>query len=179
MNISIISGSPHKKGTSALLIDEFSRGAEQAGHIIYQFDAAFMQIKPCIACNVCRTNQTGACVHKDDMEQIVEQLIDTDAVVLATPLYYWGMTAQLKAVLDRFYSFEDRIRGGKKLALLATANHPSTEIMASLLTQYERLVSWMQWHDAGRVLAVGCGVRADIEASDYPRQAFGLGTELF
>jgi len=102
MKIVVITGSPHRHGTSALLADEFIRGAEEAGHSVTSFDAAFMKIGACLGCDKCM--MSGPCCQKDDMEQIINAILQTDMIVFATPLYYYGMSTQLKAVIDRFYS---------------------------------------------------------------------------
>ena len=103
MHILVITGSPHKRGTSALLVDAFLEGATAAGHQVERFDSAFAAVAPCKACDFCRSHGEQ-CTQKDDMEALWPKLLQADLVVLATPLYYFGFSAQLKAVLDRFYA---------------------------------------------------------------------------
>ncbi len=177
MNIVMLTGSPHRYGTSSLLADEFTRGALDAGHHVSRFDPAFEDIKPCLGCGQCRTN--GACVRLDAMGELIPSLIAADGIVFVTPVYYFGMPAQLKAVVDRFYFPESRMMGGKRTALLATAYNPSQDVMDALTVQYHKIQSYMGWIDAGMVLACGCGVREDIEKSGYPQQAYALGRRFF
>ena len=102
-NIVVITGSPHRNGTSALLADKFIEGAQSKGHNVYRFNSAFEDINPCQGCNACHRN--GPCVHKDAIEQkLIPELLKADVIVLITPLYYYAMSAQLKTVVDRFYS---------------------------------------------------------------------------
>ena len=102
-NIVVITGSPHRNGTSALLADKFIEGAQSKGHNVYRFNSAFEEINPCRGCNACHRN--GPCVHKDDIErELISQLVDADLVALISPVYYSHVSAQLKTLIDRFYS---------------------------------------------------------------------------
>jgi len=99
MKITVIAGSAHKKGTSALLADKFIEGAMEAGHEVFRFDAAFENVKPFLACEYCLSHDSE-CVHKDSMNTLNKKLIYTYLVILVTPLYYYTMSAQLKVVID-------------------------------------------------------------------------------
>ena len=117
MKIVVVTGSPHKAGTSALLADKFIEGAQSKGHDVFRFNAAFEDIHPCRGCDACGMN--GPCVQKDAIEEkLIHKLVDCDMIVLVTPLYYFGFSAQLKTVIDRFYSRTGSIHK-KKSALLA------------------------------------------------------------
>lgn len=96
----ILSGSPRKGGNSDLLCDEFQRGAEERGHSVEKIRVAAKEIHPCIACYHCRDNG-GACVFRDDMAEVLQKMIDADVLVLASPVYFYSIDAQLKAVIDR------------------------------------------------------------------------------
>ena len=100
MKIVMLAGSPHKNGTTAALAEQFQRGAAEAGHEVYRFDAAFRSVHPCVACDTCR--RTGTCAFSgDDMTELEPHLFAADAVVFVSPVYYFTVTAQLKAVIDR------------------------------------------------------------------------------
>lgn len=96
----ILSGSPRKGGNSDLLCDEFLRGAKEAGHQVEKIHVASKKIAPCSACYYCRRND-GACIHQDDMGAILAKMIQADVIVLASPVYFYSIDAQLKAVIDR------------------------------------------------------------------------------
>lgn len=96
----ILSGSPRKSGNSDLLCDEFSRGAQEAGHSVEKIRVAEKKVAPCSACYYCRKSG-GACVHQDDMAEVLQKMIDADVLVLASPVYFYSIDAQLKAVIDR------------------------------------------------------------------------------
>ena len=176
MKITVITGSPHKAGTSALLADKFIQGAEESGHKVFRFNAAFEEVHPCTGCDVCGMN--GPCIFKDSMDKLNPQLLAADLVAFVTPLYYWGMSAQLKTVVDRFYSNNSRLHVKKKAVLMATAWDSADWTMSALTAHYKTLLRYMGWEDAGMVLAIGCGVRSDIEQSEFPNQAYQLGLKV-
>ena len=160
MKIVVVTGSPHKAGTSALLADKFIEGAQSKGHEVFRFNAAFEDIHPCRGCDACGMN--GPCVQKDAIEEkLIQKLVDCDMIVLVTPLYYFGFSAQLKTVIDRFYSRTGSIHK-KKSALLA----------------YTRLCQYMEWQDQGQIYATGCGYRSAIEGTEFPVQALELGKKV-
>ncbi len=174
MNILVITGSPHRRGTSMLLADEFAAGAEAAGHRVIRFDAASSRIEPCRACDYCRSHDTE-CIQKDDMAYLRDDLLAADMIVFATPLYYFGMSAQLKRVIDRFYALNELLLSPRKAVLLATCGDTEAQAMDALQAHYDALCRYLKWQDCGRVLAVGAYTRSDIEASDYPARARCLG----
>lgn len=96
----ILSGSPRKGGNSDILCDEFLRGAQEAGNEVEKIRVTSNNIRPCSACYYCR-DHGGVCVHKDDMADILQKMIDADVLVLASPVYFYSIDAQLKAVIDR------------------------------------------------------------------------------
>ena len=96
----ILSGSPRKGGNSDILCDEFAKGATEAGHNVEKIRVSEKNIHPCIACYYCSKN-SGVCVFKDDMAEILQKMIDADVFVLASPVYFYSIDSQLKAVIDR------------------------------------------------------------------------------
>lgn len=95
----ILSGSPRKGGNSDLLCDEFARGAAEAGHQVEKIRVAEKNIGYCNACYGCK--QDGVCVIKDDMAEVFEKMLSCDVMVLASPVYFYAVSAQLKTVFDR------------------------------------------------------------------------------
>lgn len=104
MKIIILFASPNKNGSTAILTDHFMRGAKENGHTVEVIDVCKMNIRPCIGCVRC--GYEGPCVQKDDNKIIRDTLLTGDMVVFATPLYYYGMSAQLKTVIDRLFEPE-------------------------------------------------------------------------
>ena len=86
------------------MINIFRNAAEVSGHDVKVFDVCRMDIHGCLACEYCHGKGQGECVQKDDMQQIYADLIDTNMLVIASPIYYHNISGQLKCVIDRFYS---------------------------------------------------------------------------
>lgn len=177
MKVTVITGSAHKKGTSAMLADKFIEGAMESGHEVFRFDAAFEKVNPCLACEYCSAHDTQ-CVHKDSMEKLNEKLIDADVIVFATPLYYYTVSAQIKAVIDRFHAKNAVLSGNKKAIMLATAYGDDDQTMEALDKMFNSALRFLNWENAGTVYAIGCPIREVIENTNYLQQAYDLGKNL-
>lgn len=176
MKILILTGSPRKNGNSNTLADHFTKGAKEAGHQIVRFDAAFKNVHPCTGCNSCSMN--GPCIFKDDFEFVRQHIVDADMVVFATPMYYFGMSAQLKTVIDRFYAVNGQIHRPKKAALIMTYADNSPEKEGVIINHYNVLLNYLGWQDAGQIIAPGVWPAGAVNHTDYPRQAYELGKSL-
>ena len=105
MNITVLNGSPRPRGNTAKMVNAFTQAAEAAGHETVTVDVCRMDIKGCLACESCHgRGEAGKCSRKDDMHKIYNRLADTDMIVLASPIYYHGISGQLKCAIDRFYA---------------------------------------------------------------------------
>lgn len=176
MKILVITGSPRKNGNSNTLADNFIKGAEEAGHSVVRFDAAFKNVHPCVACNKCGMN--GECVFKDDFEFVKANIVDADCVVFATPMYYFGISAQIKAVIDRFYAINGKIHVSKKSVLLMTYADTSEREAQPIISHYETLLRYLGWTDAGKVIASGVWTAGDVNHTPYPQKAYELGKNI-
>ena len=177
MKVLVLTGSPHKHGSTDLLAGEFIRGAKEAGHEVTRFDAAFSDIRPCLGCDGCC--ESGVCVQKDDMAKVLDALMEADLVALATPLYYYGISAQLKAVIDRFYAKDAAIHEKRhKAVLLAPAAATDDWTMEALESHFKIICRYLNWKEYGKVLATGCGSVELTKASVYPQKAYELGLGL-
>lgn len=176
MKILVITGSPRKNGNSATLADHFIKGAKEAGHEVVRFDAAFKKVHPCIACNSCGMN--GPCVFKDDFEFVREHIVNADCVVFATPMYYFGISAQLKAVIDRFYAINGSIHVPKKAVLLMTYANTAASEAVPIKSHYEVLLKYLGWTDAGQIIAPGVWPVGAIQHTRFPEQAYRLGKSI-
>ena len=173
MDILILTGSPRKDGNSNFLAAEFMRGAQEAGHKTFRFDAAEANVHPCIACNACGMN--GPCIFQDDFETVRRQIVPADMVVFATPMYYFGLSAQLKAVIDRFYAINGQIHVPKKAALLMTYANTAASQATPIASHYDTLLDYLGWTDSGRVIAPGVWPAGAIKSTSYPQMAYELG----
>ena len=178
MKIVVINSSPHseEQSTSRYLAAKFIDGARVAGHEIFIFDAANEKTNPCRGCDQC--GMDGACIFDDAIEnKLMPQMLNADLLVLVTPLYYFGMSAQLKTIVDRFYSRTTRL-SGKKSMMIATAWNTADWTMEALKNHYETLVRYMSWQDVGQVWATGCGSRSMVERSEFGDTAYKIGASL-
>ncbi|MCI8364872.1 MAG: flavodoxin family protein [Eubacterium sp.] len=177
MKIVVLEGSPHKNGSSNLLAGEFIKGAEGAGHTVTVLDVAHMDIHPCVGCEHCGMN--GPCAWKDDVPEIKDALLSADMAVFVTPVYYFGMSAQLKMVIDRFYSYTTELSAKKLKAALITAAWDSDEdVMPALVAHYQKLCRYMHFENMGMVLGTGCGTPGMTGNSPHMEEACQLGKAL-
>ena len=176
MKILVLTGSPRKNGNSATLAEHFIKGAKEAGHTVERFDAAFKKVHPCIACNSC--GMDGPCVFKDDFEFVRKHIIDADCVVFATPMYYFGISSQLKAVIDRFYAINGQIHVPKKAVLLMTYANTAASEAVPIKSHYEVLLKYLGWTDAGQVIASGVWPVGAVNRTEYCERAYQLGKRI-
>ncbi|MBO4528512.1 MAG: NAD(P)H-dependent oxidoreductase [Victivallales bacterium] len=176
MKILVLTGSPRKGGNSATLADYFIRGAKEAGHSVERFDAAFKKVHACIACNTCGMN--GPCVFKDDFEFVRKHIVDADCVVFATPMYYFGISSQLKAVIDRFYAINGSIHVRKKAVLLMTYANTAASEAVPIKSHYDVLLKYLGWTDAGQIIAPGVWPVGAIAHTEFPEKAYQLGKHI-
>ena len=177
MKILALESSPNRHGSSNMLAAEFIRGAKEAGHRVQVVDVAHADIHPCSGCVAC--GYEGPCAQKDDMEQIREDILAADMLVFVTPLYYYGMSAQLKILVDRFCAFNSSLTvGRKKSALIAAAWNSDSWTFDALEAHYNTLVRYLSLQDQGTILGRGCGTPAMIRGSRFMQEAYALGKNL-
>ena len=177
MNILILSGSPRKGGNTELLVGAFVKGASQKHHVevvsVHDY-----KVNPCMGCNACFKNEANACVQNDDMSLIYEKTSRADMLVIASPVYFYGLSAQLKAVIDRFHNpIRDTFRL-KKMALLLVGADTLPELFDSILAQYRLCLNFFKLEDAGCVLVRGVKNKGDIRNVDALHEAFHLGSNV-
>lgn len=176
-NVLILEGSPRPNGNSHLLSDAFARGAEEAGHTVTHIAAARKRVSGCLGCNACYRNG-GACVQKDDMPEIRDAMLAADVIVLASPIYFYSMPAQLKAVLDRTYAFFSQLAGKTFYFLVtcAATDDTFTETMLAALRGFTCCVP--ESVEGGVVLGINANDAGDIRSSPAMTQAYDLGKSL-
>lgn len=177
MKICILMGSPNRQGSTHILVEAFTKGAKEAGHHVEVIDVCHGKIHPCTGCVRC--GYEGPCVLKDDVEIIRKKILSSDMIVLATPLYYYGMSAQLKTVIDRFCAYNSSLnRKHLKSALLSVAWNGDDWTFDALEAHYKTLVRYINFEDCGMILGYGCGTPGMTQRSSYPQKAYQLGRSL-
>jgi len=176
-NIVLLSGSPRKGGNTDLLSAAFVEGAESAGKSVTTFRVADMKIAGCLGCRQC-VEAKGVCVQKDDMPPILDALQKADAFVMDSPVYFFGVTAQLKLAIDRTYALLRVERPIKRAAILLTCGNPSAEVANGAIEMYHRMCGYSKWEEAGIIVATGLHQPGAINGRDELEKARELGRTI-
>lgn len=181
-NILLLNGSPRLKGNTVLLCDAFTKGAESAGHRVTRFDLQKMDIHGCLGCMKGGKNPDSPCVQKDGMEKIYPAYIKADLVALASPMYYWSVSGQLKTAFDRLFAVAECDPGyanpRKECALIMAAEGDSPENWKPVLDYYRSLIGFLNWTDRGQVLAGGVLEAGGVAGTPALEAARRLGMSL-
>ncbi len=170
--ILIISSSPRKDGNSDLLCDEFAKGAKEASHEVEKIQLADKKIGFCRACYACRS---GKCPQQDDVAPILDKMLAADTIVLATPVYFYTMCAQLKALIDRTVVIFPNLTNKKFYYIMTMADTDKAmfkgtiEALRGFLDCYEGSV------EAGMVCGLGIYEKGEITATPFMQEAYDLG----
>ena len=168
MKIAVLNGSP-KVGNTAAMIAAFAEGAKEAGHEVEILHVGKMKINGCLACEYCHGKGQGTCIQKDDMQKVMPAYKEADMVVYASPIYYFGVTAQLSAAMQRVYAIGKPARA-KKAALLLSSASPAP--YSGAIATYKDMTAFMGLEDAGIITAAGeeNGSKAKLnEIRDFAR----------
>ncbi|WP_371367696.1 Putative NAD(P)H-dependent FMN-containing oxidoreductase YwqN [Sporomusa rhizae] len=178
-NILVMTGSPRKGGNSEKLADAFIAGARQAGHTTVKYTAADKHIKGCIDCKTCFSKGV-ACSVPDDFNDLAPLLEQADMVVFATPLYWFSFPQQLKAAIDKFYSFliGKQTWKIKECALLVCGGDKEEYRYEGIITSYKLIADYLNWKDCGIILVPGLHVKDDILKTDGLQRAEALGNSI-
>lgn len=151
MKIAVLNGSP-RKGNTAALVEAFADGAREAGHEVEVLHVGKMKIAGCLGCEYCHTKGGGVCIQKDDMDKVMLAYQEADMIVYASPIYYFAMTAQLFAAMQRVYAIGKPAKAKKAALLLSSASPAPYE--GSIVT-YKTAVGYMGMEDMGIITAAG------------------------
>ena len=150
MNILILQGSPRTNGNTAWMAEEYRKAAEAAGHTVTLVDVAHKKIAGCMACEYCHGKGNGACVQKDDMQELYPLLAEAEVLVLAAPIYYFTLSAQIQAPIQRIYNM-NKPGKLKKTALLMSSYSPG--VYDGAVNEYRGIISYWGVADTGIVSA--------------------------
>ena len=150
MNILILQGSPRADGNTAWMAEECKKAAEAAGHRVTLVDVARKKIAGCLACEFCHGKGAGACVQKDGMQELYPLFEEAETLVLASPVYYFTMSAQIQAPLQRLYNLNKPPKL-VKMALLLSSYSP--DVYAGAIGEYQGIRNYWGCEDAGIVTA--------------------------
>lgn len=162
MKIAIFNGSPRKENTYAM-VQAFREGAEAAGHEVEEYPVGRMKIAGCLACEYCHTKGEGSCIQKDDLEKILPAYKDADMIIFASPIYYFTMSAQIEAAIQRVYCL-GAPQKARKVALLLSSGSPG--VYDSAVAQFNAYCAFAGMELAGVLTANGEENKSDAKMAE-------------
>lgn len=173
-NVLVISSSPRKRGNSELLCERFVAGAEASGHEVETIRLSEQKIGFCTGCGTCFEGKRP-CPQKDDMSAILEKMIAADVLVLASPVYFYTMAAQMKVLIDRTCARYTEIRG-KDIYLLVTAADGNSASLERTVDGFRGFLDCLDGcREAGVVYGAGAWQKGDIEGTAAMDEAYSFG----
>lgn len=176
-NVLVISASPRKGGNSDTLCDEFIRGAQESGNHAEKIFLASKNIKYCIGCGVCNTTQK--CVQKDDMAEILDKMVEADVIVLATPVYFYTMDAQMKTLIDRTVPRYTEIQNKDFYFILAAAD-TEQNMMERTIEGFRGFTQdcLTGAREKGIIYGTGAWQAGEIKGTPAVKQAYEMGRNV-
>jgi len=172
----ILSGSPRKNGNSDILCDQFAKGAVEAGHQVEKIRVAEKTVGYCRACYACR--DTGICAIKDDMTEIMQKMIDCDVMVLASPVYFYSIDAQLKAVIDRSVARWTEVQN-KEFYYIATAADEDISSADTTLACFRGYADCVEGaKEMGAICGMGVYEKGEINNKAAMIEAYEMGKKV-
>ncbi len=173
----VLVGSMRKGGNTEILAESFAEGARIHNEVVV-ISVADHMVNPCNGCNACFTTEGNACVQNDDMQRIYAELKDADVLVLASPVYFYGLSSRLKAMIDRLHTPMRNSFRIRSLALLLVGATDVPNLFDSIEAQYESALRFFGLRDAGRVLVTGVKDVGDIVGNEALDKARRLGESV-
>ncbi len=174
--ITILVGSMRKGGNTELLASAFADGAKH-NHNVEIISVSDYNINYCIGCNSCFKSDGNKCFQSDDMYRIYDKLMSTDILVIASPVYFYGISAELKTIIDRLHTpMRNRFRI-KKLALILVGASVLPELFDSIKMQYQLVLNFFNLKDAGMILVRGAKEKGEVSDSALS-EAYNLGFSI-
>ena len=175
--IVVLVGSMRKGGNTDLLAQAFTEGASKNNEVEI-VSVADYKVNPCIGCNSCFTRKENKCFQNDDMGVIYEKLRSADIVVIASPVYFYGISAELKAIIDRLHTPMRNEFKTKKLALLLVGAASLPNLFDAIKLQYQLVLDFFHLEDIGMILVRGVKDKGDIKGNEALNKAYELGLSI-
>ncbi|MEG1583664.1 MAG: flavodoxin family protein, partial [Anaerovorax sp.] len=172
MNILVISGSPREGGNTEIMVDAFAKGAGENGNQVTIKKLSGLTVAPCRACEYCFSHD-GVCIQKDDMAGIISAMNESDMIVFASPIYWFAVSAQTKAVIDRLYAAAKKGFHPHCTALLLDSGSPG--VYDSAIAAYKAMSGYLKWEDKGIITISGMEKSGDMSHSEELSKVYALG----
>ena len=172
----ILSGSPRKGGNSDILCDEFMRGAKESGNEVEKIRVAEKEIGYCRGCYACKS--TGVCAVKDDMAKILQKMIDADVLVLSSPVYFYSIDAQIKALIDRTVARWTEVKN-KEFYYIMTAADSEKESMETTLACFRGYADCVDGaKEMGVIFGTGVYEKGEVKNTKAMIEAYSAGRSV-
>lgn len=177
MKVTVLNGSPRKSGNTALLVESFAKGASSHNEVEV-INVCELDIHPCVGCNACFQSTDNKCVQNDGMEALYCKLAATDLLVLASPVYFYGLSAQLKIVIDRLHNPRRNNFNISKIGLLLVGAASLPKMFDAILLQYQLTIDFFHLENIGSVLVQAVKDKGDIVGRPELEHAYNLGLSI-
>ncbi|MDD3137418.1 MAG: flavodoxin family protein [Lachnospiraceae bacterium] len=173
----ILSGSPRRNGNSDLLCDEFAKGANEGGNNVEKIFLRDKKVGYCTACYYCKSHN-GECAIKDDMAEIIDKLHSSDVIVLASPVYFYSIDAQMKTVIDRCVAQWTTIKD-KEFYYIMTAADNEKGAMDCTLECFRGLAACLPGSkEMGVIYGTGVYEPGKVKNTAAMKNAYKMGKEV-
>ena len=177
MRVLVLIGSMRKGGNTHMLARSFAEGASVRNEVEV-VSVSDYDVRPCTGCNSCYRSEDNRCCQDDDMQEIYAKLAAADVVAVASPVYFYGLSASLKAVIDRLHTPLRKTFRIQGLVLLLVGATELPDLFDSVVIQYELVLRFFGLEDMGRVLVGGVKDEGDIEGNESLEAAYRLGRSI-
>jgi multimeric flavodoxin WrbA len=162
MKVLILQASPRANGNTAWMAEEYRKAAEAAGHQVTLVNVSKKKIAGCLACEYCHGKGNGACIQKDDMQEIYPMMAEAEALILAAPIYYFTLNAQIQAPIQRMYCVNKPAKV-QKMALMVSSYSPG--VYEGAKAEFRDICNYWSAENMGVVTA-----KVDEQKTDETRQ---------
>jgi multimeric flavodoxin WrbA len=182
-HVVVLTSSPRKRGNSTILAERVADGAREVGANVECFDLHAMSIRPCDACEFCQGLGTGQCTVNDDMQELYPKLMRADSILLASPIYFFTMSAQMKLCIDRWYALQGtsgNALAGKKIGVVLTYADadPFISGAANALRTYQDIFRYVGAEIIGMVYGTASDPGDVEKQAELMERAYRLGRKL-
>lgn len=163
MKILVVTGSPRKGGNTEIMAETFAEAARERGHEVPVWKLSEKKVEPCLGCEYC-VSHGGVCVQQDDMNEILKDVRTTDMLVIASPIYWFDVSAQTKCFIDRLYGVAQKGFHISSMAMLLNSGSPG--VFAAAQTQLNGICSFLKWENKGMITAPNMTEKGSIRHTD-------------
>lgn len=173
--IAVLIGSSRRNGNTEILANAFIDGINKQENSVEVISVIGKKVNGCTGCDFCYRDDSHNCVQKDDMQEIYKRLADANVIVIATPVYFYGVSSQLKCMIDRLHNPIRNTFRVKELVLLAVCADEVPTVFDSLITMYHSILSYFSLENGGMITVPGVAGKGDIQGHAALLEAHKLG----